>query len=80
MLTCRELAEALGDVVDGELAAEHRVAVERHLDHCPDCRILMETYRLTITLARRLEPPPLPAGFLARLQQQLGGRAPAPGP
>jgi anti-sigma factor RsiW len=72
MMTCRELAEALGDVVDGALADDHRVAAQEHLDGCPDCMILMETYRQTITLARRLPPPPLPAGLLARLQEHLG--------
>ncbi len=78
MITCRDLALALGDVVDGGLPSEHHVALQEHLDGCPDCTILKETYQLTISMARRLQPPPLPASLLARLQERLGG--PSSGP
>ena len=80
MSPCRELADALGDYVADELPPERRAALERHLGACPPCVILLESYRITIRLARRLPPPPLPAGLVDRLRDAIGGRGgPAPG-
>jgi anti-sigma factor RsiW len=76
MITCRDLAEALGDMVGGELAADHHAAVKQHLDGCHHCTVLMETYRLTIALVGRLQPPPLPAGLIDRLRAHLANDQP----
>jgi hypothetical protein len=77
MMTCRELAEALGDIVADELPPDRRQQAQLHLDGCADCVAILESYRLTIRLARRLTPPALPAGLLARLRAGLEGGAPA---
>jgi anti-sigma factor RsiW len=72
MITCRDLAAALFDLVSGELPDDGRLAAEQHLSHCPPCDALAHSYRLTIDLCRRLPPRPLPEGLLARLQAALG--------
>lgn len=59
-MTCRELVEFLGDYLDGELAAEVRERFEQHVSDCPPCVRYLESYRTTVTLARRAfdDPPP----------------------
>jgi anti-sigma factor RsiW len=36
-VTCRQVLEALGDYVDGDLAGELRAKVERHVRACSRC-------------------------------------------
>lgn len=36
-MTCAEVLAALGDYVDGELAAEARAKVEAHVTRCTNC-------------------------------------------
>jgi anti-sigma factor RsiW len=71
MMTCRELAEALGDVVADELHAERRREVGQHLEGCAGCTVLLQNYRLTIQLARRLPPLVPPPALLERLRSGL---------
>ncbi len=71
MMTCRKLVELLVDYVSGELPAEHRELLERHLSHCPPCVTYVETYQLTIKLTRQLPPAPLPKSLHERLKAAL---------
>ena len=52
-MTCRELADFLGDYVSGELAADVQTSFERHLNLCVNCRRYLEQYRQSIALSRR---------------------------
>ncbi len=51
-LTCRELADFVGDYLTGELAPEVRAVFDEHLAECPDCVAYLRTYEDTIRLAR----------------------------
>lgn len=79
MITCRELVELLDDLVSDQLAPEHRVPVESHLDRCPSCVAYFDSYRLTIQLSQQLLRPPLPLRLEQRLRAMLkeGGKQPA---
>ena len=70
-MTCRELAELLIDYVADELAAEQRVALQGHLDACPECVHYVTTYRVTIEITRRLPCVPLSEQLLERLKKAL---------
>jgi anti-sigma factor RsiW len=84
MMTCRELVELLCDFIDGELTAEQRRHIEEHLGDCPPCVIYVETYRLTITMSRKLPTGPLPPQLAERLRAVMDahrkGHLPQPGP
>jgi len=67
MMTCRELAECLADLVADELPD----AVRNHLSDCSACVLIVESYRITIRLARRLPPLELPSESYARLRAAL---------
>lgn len=74
MITCRELADALDDLVAGELPPARREVIEQHLHRCPPCVDLLEGYRLTIRLTRQLPPLPMSAELVARLQAAVDGQ------
>ena len=52
MITCRELDQFLLDYVSGELPADQRSEVDRHLAACPPCVRYLEQYRATIAMGK----------------------------
>ena len=73
--TCRELLAQVSDYVDGELEAALCDELEAHLRECPDCRVMVDTLRKTITLYRSQAQAELPAEVEHRLYQVQIGRA-----
>ena len=51
-LTCRELVEFLSEYIDGTLSAVEVAVFEEHLSQCRDCRVYIESYRMTMRLTR----------------------------
>ncbi len=47
---CRHLLGSLSDYVDGELEAEICSEIDRHLQGCENCRIVVDTLRKTVLL------------------------------
>ena len=74
-IDCRQLCELLFDYVNGDLPEDGRVLLEAHLKVCPPCVIHLETYRVTITLGRKLPCRPLSPECERRLRKALGGNA-----
>lgn len=64
---CREFFEQLSDYIDGELAASLCIELEQHLADCPNCRVVVDTTRKTVSLYRRTGQAELPAGVSERL-------------
>jgi anti-sigma factor RsiW len=82
MITCREIAELLIDFISGDLPAEHRERIERHLRCCPPCVAYVQSYQLTIKLTRQLPCEPLPPELDRRLRavlEEIRGEDPADG-
>jgi hypothetical protein len=75
MMTCRDLCDCLDELIAGELSAELLERTGQHLYRCQPCALLVESYRITIRLVRRLPPRPMPPSCLARLQAALGQAA-----
>jgi anti-sigma factor RsiW len=68
---CRELFGQLSDYVDGELEAAMCAQLEAHLAECPNCRVMVDTLRKTITLYRTQTPAELPSDVEDRLYKVL---------
>ncbi len=69
---CHHLIETISDYVDGELAPELCLELERHLSDCENCRIVVNTLRKTIDLYRVPSPEEaLPADIRERLFYRL---------
>ncbi len=55
MNNCPELIHELSDYIDGVSAPEICAEIERHLQDCPDCKIMVDTLEKTVTLFREQE-------------------------
>ena len=64
---CEHLLADLSDYLDGEAAASTCAEIERHLGDCPDCRVVVDTLRKTISLYRELPQPDFSAEARTRL-------------
>ena len=57
MSDCAEIQEEISAMLDGELPAERREAVERHLASCEDCRRVLAAFT-ALSEAMEMESPP----------------------
>jgi anti-sigma factor RsiW len=69
--TCRKLLGQLSDYVDGELEATLCAELEAHLATCPNCRVMVDTMRKTISLYRCGVVAELPPAVKDRLYKVL---------
>jgi len=68
---CAEWLTQLGGYIDGDQEAAICAEVEAHLAVCPDCRVLVDTVRKTISLYRSEAPGELPPDVEGRLFRVL---------
>lgn len=68
---CRSLLDQVSDYIDGELEAALCAELEAHLADCPDCRVMVDTVRKTITLYHAQTPSDLPPDVEDRLFKVL---------
>ncbi len=70
---CEKLLGSLSDYIDGELQAELCSLIERHLQQCDNCRIVVNTLRKTVELYRETgaAPSDLPGSVRERLFLKL---------
>jgi anti-sigma factor RsiW len=71
---CKNIVVELSDYLDGELDQETLAEVQRHLERCEDCRLLVDTTRKTIQIYCNSEPVPLPDDVRERLHKALEQR------
>ena len=68
---CRALLSALSDYVDGSAPESICRQIERHLDDCPNCRVVVDTLGQTVKLYHELPQPDLPATLRERLYRSF---------
>lgn len=75
-IECRQIAELLGDYLDGSLPRHTRDLIDFHMDGCAPCVAFLNTYRGTVDAARKLPEVPIPAELKKRLLAVLRSSAP----
>lgn len=68
---CRHLLGDLSDYLDGEASSELCAEIERHMDGCDECRVVVDTLRKTVFLYRELPRPEMSDDARQRLYQSL---------
>ena len=71
-MTCQQILQQLSEYLDGELDPSLIAGLERHLEHCEDCRLVVDTTRKTIEISCNSEPSPLPSDVQDRLLRSVG--------
>jgi predicted anti-sigma-YlaC factor YlaD len=71
--SCRFLLSSLSDYVDGELGDELCAEIDRHLQSCENCRIVIDSLKKTVYLyhVTSMEPPMVPDDVRERLYTRL---------
>jgi len=66
---CKHLLSGLSDYVDGELEDSLCRELEQHIANCPDCKIVVDTTRMTVSLyhAASGQSEPMPDDVRQRL-------------
>ena len=70
---CHELLDSLSDFIDGELGPDLCTKIERHLEGCENCRIVVDSLRKTVSLYHETseETPAVPDEVRQRLFRVL---------
>jgi anti-sigma factor RsiW len=68
---CRRLVELLHEFLSGEMPPEEYATLQAHIEQCPPCGVYLTTYKLTITMSRRLPPVEIPTDAAERLLAAL---------
>lgn len=70
-MNCRGVIRELSEYLNGELDADAKADLERHLAACVDCRLVVNTTKKTIEIFCDSEPVPLSTDVRQRLHAAL---------
>lgn len=70
-MNCKGVIRELSNYIDGELEPAIKEELERHLQHCEDCAMILDQTKKSIEILCDSEPIPLPADLHDRLQTAL---------
>ncbi len=73
-MKCRDIIRELSEYLEGSLEPSLIAEIERHVKHCEDCRLVVDTTRKTIQIYCNSEPAPLPDDVRERLHKALEDR------
>jgi hypothetical protein len=67
LLTCKEFLAELSDFLDEKTHIEIRAKLERHLAGCPNCWVICDTTKKTISVYKGMKTCSIPEDVHARL-------------
>ena len=70
-IECRQIADLLGDYLDGSLPKATRELLEWHIEGCAPCVAFVNTYRGTVSAATKLREVEIPSELKKRLLSVL---------
>jgi anti-sigma factor RsiW len=70
-LNCKGVINELSNYIDGDLDLGLRAELERHLEHCEDCTMIVDQTRKSIEILCDSRPVELPSEVRSRLHSAL---------
>jgi anti-sigma factor RsiW len=74
LLTCKEFLQELNEYLDDTADQELRVRLHAHVTECPNCFVIFDTTRKTISVYKGMEPQNIPEDVHSRLMKALEKR------
>jgi anti-sigma factor RsiW len=74
-LNCDGVIREISNYIDGDLELAMKQELERHLEHCDECRMMIDQTRLTVQVFCDEEPIELPEDVKSRLHEALKRQA-----
>jgi anti-sigma factor RsiW len=78
-LNCKGLIREISNYIDGDLDAATKQELERHLDHCEDCAMVVNQTKMTVEIFCESQPVELPSDVHSRLHGALRRKMHEPG-
>jgi anti-sigma factor (TIGR02949 family) len=73
-MNCRDVRERIHDYLRGDLDSEDARALEEHVEHCGECRALLERELETEKILGEMPPYEAPVGLRAEIRERVYGR------
>jgi predicted anti-sigma-YlaC factor YlaD len=73
-VNCRNIVKELSNYLDEALDSTLQASIEKHLENCEDCKVVVDTTKQTIQIYCNSEPAPLPEDTRLRLRDALRKR------
>jgi predicted anti-sigma-YlaC factor YlaD len=70
-LNCKGVIHEISNYLDGDLELAAKQELERHLQDCEDCRLVVDQTKLTLEIFCDSEPVELPSEVKSRLHEAL---------
>ncbi len=70
-MNCKAVIREISDYIDGELDLSMKQELERHLEDCGDCKMVVDQTRLTVEVFCDAKPVELPSDVNSRLHDAL---------
>ncbi len=70
-MNCKSVIREISDYIDGDLDVFVRQELERHLEHCEECKMVVDQTKLTVEIFCDSKPVELPSDVQARLHEAL---------
>ena len=70
-MNCKGVIREISDYIDGELDLLAKQELERHLEDCEDCKMVVDQTRLTVEIFCDSKPVELPTDVKSRLHDAL---------
>ena len=77
MLTCKEFLAELSDFLDEKTDQEIKAKLERHITECPNCFVICDTTRKTISVYKGMKSCTIPEDIHSRLMAAVERKAAA---
>ena len=71
MLTCKEFLSELTDFLDEKLDLEIRNKLEHHISECPNCWVICDTTKKTISVFKGMKSCSIPEDVHSRLMAAM---------
>lgn len=77
-MNCKGVIREISNYLDGELGLSAKQDLEKHLDHCQECKMVVDQTKLTVDVFCDSELVELPSDVKSRLHEalrrKLGGK------
>ncbi len=70
-MNCKDVIRELSDYIDGDLDPGLKTELERHLQHCEDCTLIVDQTKKSIEILCDSRPVELPSELRSRLHSVL---------
>ncbi|MGC2726206.1 MAG: zf-HC2 domain-containing protein [Candidatus Acidiferrales bacterium] len=70
-MNCKSIVKEISNYLEDALEPSLKSSIEKHLENCEDCRIVVDTTKKTVQIFCNSEPAPLPEDTRQRLRDAV---------